>query len=166
MKRWIWSAALLTMITTETVTAQTVKTVNNLAAAEQMVYFDLDKGQTVSAADAGWDIAFHKTNISINSEKGNVSAQVIEKTSFDKLNQAPASGYIKDGKQTAVPGGSGNGWYLYNMEDHSIQPIADRVIVVKTSAGKTVKLAILSYYKDQADYNPGGFYSFQYAFFP
>ncbi|HMR90707.1 MAG TPA: HmuY family protein [Chitinophagaceae bacterium] len=145
--------------------AQNIKTVNNLAAAEQMVYFDIDKGQIVAAADAGWDIAFHKTSISVNSEKGNVSAQVVAGTSFDKLAKAPATGYIKDGKQTAVPGGSGNGWYVYNMDDHTIQPIADRVIVIKTTAGKTAKLAILSYYKDQADYNPGGYYSFQYAFF-
>ncbi len=145
---------------------QETKTIKNLNAIEGLVYFDLDKGVQTNATDPNWDIAFHKTNIQLNSEKGNVSGQILSGSSFDEVKKAPTAGFVKDGKQAAVPGGSGNGWYIYNMEDHTIQPISDRVILVKTSDKKTVKISILSYYKDMAEHNPGGYYNFTYAFLP
>lgn len=157
--------AFATILLTNTAQAQEEKKQYNLNAADGIVYYDLETNQPVAKTNKAWDISFSKTSIQLNSAEGKVEAQVVGGTSFEKLTKAPASGFKKDdANSSAILGGSGNGWYSYNMEDHTIQPIADRVIVIKTTEGKIVKLAITSYYKDQKDFNPGGYYNFKYCF--
>ncbi|MFS2189757.1 HmuY family protein [Mucilaginibacter sp. Mucisp84] len=138
----------------------TVKKVGNLNASDKVAYFNLEKGAQVNEADTaqtGWDISFQHTGIIVQNSAG---GQVIANISFDKVAAAPAAGY-KKGKQ-AIPWGSGNGWYTYNMDTHIINPITGRVILIHTAAGKYFKLVIDSYYKNGAD-GPGGYYSFHYA---
>jgi hypothetical protein len=147
-----------------TTQAQEEKKQFNLNAADGIVYYDLETNQPVAKTNKGWDIAFNKTSIQLNSADGKVEGQIVSGNNFDKVTKAPASGYKKDGATSVIPGGSGNGWYNYNMDDHTIQPIADKVLVIKTTEGKYVKLAITSYYKDQKDFNPGGYYNFKYSF--
>lgn len=154
-----------TVFSTTTIQAQEEKKQFNLNAADGIVYYDLETNQPVAKTNKAWDISFSKTSIQLNSAEGKVEAQLVSGTNFDKLTKAPTTGFKKDGASSSViQGGSGNGWYNYNMEDHTIQPIADRVIVIKTTEGKVVKLAVTSYYKDQKDFNPGGYYNFKYSF--
>lgn len=156
---------LAALLLTTAVQAQEEKKQYNLNAADGIVYYDLETNQPVTKTNKSWDIAFNKTAIQLNSADGKVEAQIVSGSNFDKLLKAPAGGYKKDAAgSNAIPTGSGNGWYNYNMEDHTIQPIADRVLVIKTTEGKYVKLVVTSYYKDQKDFNPGGYYNFKYSF--
>lgn len=141
--------------------AQDLKTINNLNASGKVAYFNLASGKEVTQED-NWDISFQKTTIALNNN-ANVTAQVAAST-FDKLDRAPAAGYKPDTEESkAIPTGSGNGWYNYNMEDHSILPIADRTIVVKATDGKKYKIKIISYNKDQKLHESSGYYTFQYT---
>jgi hypothetical protein len=88
---------------------------------------------------------------------------VLKNTSFDKVTTAPADGYIEDSAQAkAVPPGTGQGWYLYDMTNHTVNPAPGRIIVIKTASGKYAKVEILNYYKN-GDGEPG-YYTFRYAF--
>ena len=122
----------------------------------EFVYFDFSTGGTV-AQTADWDIAFKGTKIIVNggvNGTGNVSATVVLST-FDDLTEAPSADKFTQDTElaTAIPSGSGNGWYEYNPANHLISPIPGRVIVVKTSEGNYAKMEILGYYKD-APANP------------
>ncbi|WP_276481498.1 HmuY family protein [Paraflavitalea pollutisoli] len=145
-------------------TAQEVKRLANIDGSEKPAYINLVEGKAVSQY-GDWNIAFHKTTILINSGTSGSkkdSAQLVT-ASFDQLNTAPVSGYKADGDQKAIPQGSGNGWYLYDMQDHSINPIPDRVIIVKTSTGQFIKVQIINYYRNQLTSEPTGFYTIRYA---
>lgn len=138
----------------------TVKKIQNLNASDKVAYFNLEKGTEVSEADTaktGWDISFQHTGIIV---QGAAEGQVVSDAAFDKIDKAPASGY-KKGKQ-AIPWGSGNGWYTYNMDNHQITPIPDKVIVIHAASGKYYKLVIDSYYKDGPD-GASGNYTFHYS---
>ncbi|SHG78341.1 HmuY family protein [Pedobacter caeni] len=142
--------------------AQVLKTEKNLDAKSKTTFYSLEAGKIVKETEK-WDLAFNNTAIKINS-KGNVSAQILSNTTFDKVVKAPESGYKKDSQSSsAIPTGSGNGWYNYDMASHALTPIPGKVILVKTAAGKHVKLEILSYYFDEEDYNETGFYTFRYS---
>ncbi|MGN8068474.1 HmuY family protein [Mucilaginibacter sp. 22184] len=148
---------------------RTFKMVNDLDAVKQKIYFNFDKGQKVEGADTtgkDWDLVFARTVILVNSGisgKGNTTAQLLKDASFDKILKAPANGYLEDSQKTkAIPWGSNNGWYTYDMTNHSITPIPGRIIIVHTSSGKYVKVEILNYYKN-GDGDPG-YYTFKYAF--
>ncbi len=145
--------------------AQEVKNITNLNASAGAAYFNLELGKQIHtdrSHTADWDISFAKTTISLN-EKAGVTAQVVA-VSFESLGKAPAAGYRKDTDESkAIPTGSGNGWYNYNIEDHTILPIADRTIVVKTGNGKKYKIGISSYNKDGKLFEGTGFYTFRYA---
>lgn len=137
--------------------AQDVKNINNLNASQSVAYFNLSSGKEVAADVKNWDVSFQKTTISVNG-----SAQVVS-IAFDGLSQIPTGGFKTDaGSNKAIPTGSGNGWYIYNMEDHTIEPIADRTIVIKVQNGKYYKLQVISYNKDKQPHEPTGYYTFRY----
>ncbi|TDQ09522.1 HmuY family protein [Pedobacter metabolipauper] len=144
--------------------AQAIRTEKNLDAKTKTSFFNLETGKAVKETEV-WDLAFKGTTIKLNSSsKVKVTAQVLKDSSFDKVLKAPATGFKEDTQSTsAIPTGSGNGWYTYDMSTHEIQPIKDRVIIVKTSGGKVIKLDIQSYYLDQDEFGETGFYTFRYA---
>lgn len=146
--------------------AQDVKTLGNLEASNTTVYVNLAQGKEVADANGDWDIAFNRTTVLVNSGssgKGKAQGQVVSNTKFDALKKAPTSGFKSDTeKDKAIPAGSGNGWYEYDMGDHSINPIEDRVIVVKTTSGKVAKVQIQSYYHPTS--HQSGVYTIRYAF--
>ena len=171
--RNIFVLALTILLYSSRIMAQTgtgqFKMVNDLDAVKQKTYFSFDKGQRVENADTTgktWDLVFARTVILVNSGtsgKGNTTAQLIKDTSFDKILKAPVSGYQEDSQKTkAIPWGSNNGWYTYDMSNHSITPIPGRIIIVHTSSGKYVKVEILNYYKNGD--GDSGYYTFKYAF--
>ncbi|PWJ56698.1 heme-binding HmuY-like protein [Dyadobacter jejuensis] len=153
----------------------------NVAAEEKLIrdldarqgsftYFDLDKGEIVAdSSENHWDIAFSKTRIVLNGGihgSGSVQGQVLP-TSFEALRQVPTDGFKSDtDTSAAIPYGSGNGWYTYDMRFHAIVALPDRSIIVKTTEGRYVKIQIKSYYKGAPEDIPSeesSFYTFRYS---
>ncbi len=158
--------AVFALIFSATLHAQEVKTISNVDASSKTAYFNLATGKEVAEVSGDWDIAFNRTTIMVNggsSGKGNATAVVLTDTSFEKVTTYPQAGFKTDSEnEKAIPSGSGNGWYEYNMADHSINPIPGRIVVIKTSSGKYVKLEVLGYY-NKSNYNSAN-YSFRYSF--
>ncbi|GGM77651.1 hypothetical protein GCM10010967_06610 [Dyadobacter beijingensis] len=142
------------------------------ANTKSYIYFSLATGKEVPEADAktkNWDIAFSKTTIATNngtSGPGEGGAIVLEKP-FDQVSDAPKDGFKTDGDAGfAIPGGSGNSWYKYDMSVHAILPIPGRTLLVKTANGKVAKLEIISYYKGAPEDVPteeSSYYTFRYT---
>lgn len=142
------------------------------ANTKSYIYFSLATGKEVPATDAktkNWDIAFSKTTIATNSGTsgpGEGGAIVLEKP-FDQVSEAPKDGYKTDGDAGfAIPGGSGNSWYKYDMSVHAILPIPGRTLLVKTANGKLAKVEIVSYYKGAPEDVPteeSSYYTFRYT---
>lgn len=142
------------------------------ANTKSYIYFSLATGKEVPASDAktkNWDIAFSKTTIATNggtSGPGEGGAIVLEKP-FDQVSEAPKDGYKTDGDAGfAIPGGSGNSWYKYDMSVHAILPIPGRTLLVKTANGNVAKVEIISYYKGAPEDVPteeSSYYTFRYT---
>ncbi len=140
------------------------QTVANLdASGDAYTYFNLHANKVVTVEDEdadAWDLAFKGAEIKVNG-----AAQYVDEA-FEDLDEAPAKGYVKG---DALPGGSGDGWFLYQADVHVVIPVPDRVLVVKTKDGAYAKVQILSYYKDSPDGTPSGaarFYTFRYVLQP
>lgn len=142
------------------------------ANTKPYIYFSLATGKE-SPADAAkttkWDIAFSKTTIIVNggiSGPGQGGAQVVGEP-FELIKEAPKAGYKTDAESgNAIPGGSGNSWYKYDMSVHAILPIVGRTILIKTAEGKSAKIEIISYYKGAPEDVPteeASYFTFRYA---
>lgn len=142
------------------------------ANTKSYIYFSLATGKEVPAADAktkNWDIAFSKTTIATNSGTsgpGEGGAIVLAQP-FDQVSEAPKDGYKTDGDAGfAIPGGSGNSWYKYDMSVHAILPIPGKTLLVRTANGKVAKVEIISYYKGAPEDVPteeSSYYTFRYT---
>ncbi|QXD16482.1 HmuY family protein [Rhodocaloribacter litoris] len=125
------------------------------------VYFSLrENGPVVviDEADDDWDLAFNSVEVRVNG-----TGQYVDEA-FDALDEAPAGGY-----EAELPTGSGQGWYLYQFDTHTVIPIPDRVLVLRTRDGKYAKVQFLSFYRDSPDGTPSGpprYYTFRYVFQP
>ncbi len=120
--------------------------------------FDFSTG-AVTTSTTEWDIAFRGTSIIVNGgaslgtqdepeRTGNGGAYIATGT-MSSIAAADANLVVQDSDQGyAIPLGSGNGWYNYNPQAHTIEPIPGRIIVIRTRDGKYAKFEILSYYKD------------------
>lgn len=126
------------------------------------------------SASLKWDVGFNSTTIIVNggsSGPGQAATQIWVGL-YGDLAAAPESGYKQDDKTisppNAIPTGSGNGWYNYNMTTHVISAIPGRVLVFRTAEGKYAKVEIISYYKDMpanpTDASPARYYTFRYAY--
>lgn len=149
-----------------------------IGVTRKFTLFSFATGAIVANADSAttaWDLGFNGTTIIVNSGTsgpGTAGAQVVSGI-FDEISEAPETGYLTDDNTTvpvtyAIPKGSGNGWYNYDGATNVISPIAGRVILVRTSAGKYAKMEILSYYKD-APVSPSAtdadrYYTFRYVY--
>ncbi|TDE16911.1 hypothetical protein E0F88_11325 [Dyadobacter psychrotolerans] len=142
------------------------------ANTKPYIYFSFTTGKDIPATEAKttkWDIAFSKTTIAVNggtSGPGRGGAQVLEQP-FEMIKQAPEDGYKTDGESgSAIPGGSGNSWYKYDMSVHAILPIVGRTILLKTAEGKYAKIEIISYYKGAPEEVPteeSSYFTFRYS---
>jgi hypothetical protein len=123
--------------------APDIHTVNDLPAVKAKAYYSFAKGTAISGADTAgkdWDIAFQRTQMWINSGtsgKGSAKALVIKNTSFDKVAIVTATAEFKvdSDSDKAIPAGSGNGWYVYDMNNHSVNLAPGRVIIIQTGTG-------------------------------
>jgi hypothetical protein len=129
----------------------TTKTVADLDGSTTNVYYSLSTGTQITGADTAtskWDIKFKGTSIFVNSGSsgiGTTQAQIVSST-FEALTVAPTADYKTDASGTPAI----SGWYTYTNTtepQHAILTVPGKIIVVKTSDGKYVKLEIISYYK-------------------
>lgn len=167
-----------------------IQTVENLHApadrsnpdAFLYVYFNLRTGETVDAGQAdteNWDIAFRGTSLIVNSGTngpGEAGALLLD-IEFENVEIAPSDGYRQDTEEEPAITGNG-GWYTYTGNGnppHAVITHDDTTIILKTADGKHyAKLHIMSYYKDNPDYDSEEFanletrpdsqyYTFRYA---
>jgi hypothetical protein len=151
----------------------------------QFTFFSFKTGEIVAHADSAtskWDLGFNGVTIIVNSNTsgpGRAQAQIISGI-FDELTEAPETGYRADNDPApiagapnanlAIPTGSGQGWYTYDGAAMVNRPTAGKIIVVKTSDDRYVKMEIISYYKN-APANPtftneARYYTFRYVYQP
>ena len=118
------------------------------------VFVDLDEGREMKADEAfstnGWDLAFKRYEIAINSGDANptgvVEAAILKEQDFDSLSTAPADGYATGiGAQMSEVNGA-NAWFSYELSAHGIVTRSDIFYVVKSSAGAYFKFKMISYY--------------------
>lgn len=140
--------------------------------------FNVANADTLVSADsttAKWNMGFLTTTItgnSGNSGPGTTELQIVDQK-YNDIILAPLSGFKQDQEGSpAIPTGSGNGWYTYDITVHSITPNANRTILMKDGLGHYAKMSIKSYYKDAPanptflDINTTKYYTFEYYFNP
>jgi HmuY protein len=117
------------------------------------VYVDLDEGREMKPDEAfssnGWDLAFKRFDISLNSGASNpvgtVEMIVLKGVDFDALSVAPGAGFSVDTPERLFNSVEG-GWYFYDIGVHQLTTRSELVYVIKTSSGGYVKFKMLSYY--------------------
>lgn len=129
----------------------------DVAKENRYHYFSFAQGQEVTIEtpedSLDWDIAFMALNPKVNGGihgKGGVSVVRLADQDFDALEQAPAEGYLTDvmtEKQVALAFRQNGGWAAYDMTTHTVT-LPSAVFVVKTSAGKYMKVQFLGYRDD------------------
>jgi hypothetical protein len=98
---------------------------------------------------------------------------LIVDTTFDLLTTAPADSNFKiddqstSGRILSIALAPPGNFFTYDGSSRTINPVAQKTLVVKTRLGNYVKLQILSIYKDQPEkptmFSEIGYYSFRYA---
>lgn len=153
-------------------------TVNPPATAGEFTKFSFKTGAVVT--DDSWDLAFRGTTILVNGgvEVGGLvdeptrsgeASLALETGTFADISIAPVAANFKQDAagSYALASGSGSGWYTYaGAPTHAINPIAGKIIVVKTIDGNYAKMEILSYYKDQDATSDSRYYTFNYVYNP
>src|SRR5690625_1497388 len=151
------------------------------ASTGAITYYSLREHATVEDSDSastGWDLAFSGTTLYTNSGAsgpGDGGAIVLDQA-FEATTVAPSEGYNTDTDTLlAIPSGSDNGWYNYSMTTHTITPLPDKTIVMRTADGRHyAKLRVISYYKGNPDLSsdefnnstgehPSRYYTIEYA---
>lgn len=143
------------------------------------IKFSFSTGTVVTGDD--WDIAFRGTTILVNGgeqysddepARTATAGVYIASGTFNEIETVNTAEFQQDSAEgLAITTGSGNGWYNYNFENHSITPIPGKIIVVRTHDGKYAKMEIVSYYKDNPEepnpeVDPSQYYTFNYAYQP
>ncbi len=121
------------------------------------VKFSFESGGIVTGDD--WDIAFRGTTIIVNGgsatasdqpERNGNAAAYIASGIFDDINTVDTALFVQDDSDNglAITTGSGNGWYNYNSTNHTITPIAGKVLIFRTSDNLYAKVEITSFYEN------------------
>lgn len=126
-----------------------------------------------------WDIAFRGTAIIVNGgskigltdepERTADAEIAIETGTFSSITNVSSNiNFRQDATNSyGLRTGSGRGWYSYNRQTHTIEPIAGKVLVIKTHNGHYAKMEIISYYKDKTpSRDTARYYTFNYVYNP
>ena len=154
-------------------------------SAGSITYYSLVDNKVIAAADAAttkWDVAFTATKVLVNSGTSGpgLGGAFVFKGLFDDLKTIPSdSTFATDNSNAssfAIPWGSGKGWYTYDGLTTLVNPIAGRVLVIRTAAGQFAKIEIINYYKggvtlpstaaDMDKLTKQRYYTFRYAYQP
>lgn len=135
-------------------------------------YFDFESRANVDEADGAWDLGALRFNVKTNggtSGDGGAQVAVLEGTRFEDVAAAPADGWRADAASGPGVGGEGamvtpgyvfDNWFTYDMANHTLGPVADRVYVLRTPEGNDFKIEMLAYYDDAGT---PGFVRFRWA---
>jgi len=122
---------------------------------EQWEFVDLDDGRWLPAGGAdGWDIAIRRFHV--------IAAVAVADggpKDFDSLAPLPDDRYIRNTIGGDTVNAAIGRWYSYSMMSHLLTPNG-HVYLVRTTAGRVVKLQPLSYYCPGLD---GGCFTFRYG---
>lgn len=158
----------------------TDRSVHPAVASGEFVKFSFSTG-AVTTGD-NWDIAFRGTTILVNGgvatgitnepERKKDAALVLVESVFSDVKTAPLDNAFKQDAVDALALPKTT-WYSYDRTDHSIDPVAGKIIVVKTNDGHYAKMEIISYYKDMDSSNSADpvnsgaqYYTFNYVYNP
>ena len=158
----------------------TDRSVDPAVASGEFVKFSFSKGAVTT--DDNWDIAFRGTTILVNGgvatgitnepERKKDAALVLVESVFSDVKTAPLDNAFKQDviDALALPKTT---WYSYDRTNHRIDPVAGKIIVVKTNDGHYAKMEIISYYKDMDSSNSADpvnsgaqYYTFNYVYNP
>jgi len=139
-------------------------------------YYSFEDNELVVSEDGNWDLGIKGLSMIVNngiSGDGNAEAAIVQGV-FEQYNSIPETVQLKSdtAEGLAIPSGSGNGWYNYNMTTHLVSPQPGNILIIKTNGGNYVKMEILSYYKDNPPMSevnlttPSAYYTFQYVLQP
>ncbi|MEX6626174.1 HmuY family protein [Tenacibaculum salmonis] len=155
--------------------------VNPPKASGEFIKFSFKKGVIVT--DDNWDIAFRATTIIVNggestgikeepNKTGNASLLLVDGT-FSSVKTISDNAIFKQDEKDGVLALPKSTWYSYFQPAHRIDPVAGKIIVIKTIDGNYAKMEILSYYKDMDSSNSadpqnsgGQYYTFNYVYNP
>ncbi len=150
--------------------------VANLAADPEparglFTLFSLRTAKTVALADSAtdlWDIGFKGTTLIVNggsrrAGKGGVYLVEGDYGTFTGAVDEQLFAGDKSDSETAVKGGSGNGWYVYDFSTHQILPAPGRFLMIRTANGQYAKLKISDYYQTAPVAGVPRYYSFSYV---
>jgi len=172
----------------DTVSTRIIKNIIPDTVQSQFIYYSLDGDSIVpptKSATTEWDIKMaylygggktKQIDIFLNSGTVNPSGLtkgIIVDTTFDLLTTAPADSNFKiddistSGRILPISLAPPGNFFIYDGSSRTINPVAQRTLVIKTRLGNYVKLQILSIYKDQPEkptmFSEIGYYSFRYA---
>jgi len=134
------------------------------------VYFSFDAKDSVKSTQT-WDVKFATMFAPDDSTKSfafpgvalnralNVQGKIVDGTTFDAVNAAAVTGLATDKNDSTYV--IGTLALSYDPASHKLSPYANRVFVVKTASGKTVKFRILSYYNTAG---ASGYVTFEYQY--
>jgi hypothetical protein len=161
-------------------------TTKNNVSVDQWVYFSFEANAEVSGIDssnfqtsADWDIAFHSRHVRLNggaSGSGQAEALDLGERDWESVTEAPATGYIRDiwvdsilfagvGEQGPIMIGT----FLnpafetaFSVDLTTYPPTylpSRHVYVLRTRAGRYVKIMLTDYYNDKGE---SGYITFRY----
>lgn len=154
-------------------------------SAGTITYYSLESNKQIASTDAAttkWDVAFSSTKILVNNGTSGpgLGGAFVFKGLFDDLKTIPADSLFatdnSNASSYAIPWGSGKGWYTYDGLTTLVNPIAGRVLVIRTATGKFAKIEIINYYKggvtlpstatDADKLTKQRYYTFRYTYQP
>jgi hypothetical protein len=108
--------------------------------------FSFEKGGSVSASEmptSNWDLGMRLTTMIVNSGSSGTgdAGVIIQNGIFDKISEAPESGYLTDEVgNLAVKDAA---WYDYNPVTHTFAPKAGVVFIFRTAKGNYAKMEVI-----------------------
>ncbi|WBX72034.1 HmuY family protein [Tenacibaculum retecalamus] len=156
----------------------TDRSVHPAVESGEFVKFSFKSGTIVT--NDNWDIAFRGTTILVNggvptgktqepNRTGNAALTIVE-GKFSKIKTVPSAAVFKQDAANALALPKST-WYTYDREDHSIDPVTGKVLIIKTNDGHYAKMEIISYYKDMDSSNSANpansgaqYYTFNYVY--
>jgi hypothetical protein len=141
------------------------ETVLDGTAKDVWTHFDFESRAHVEPADPAddktWDVGVLRFNVKTNggtSGSGGAAVAVLDGTEFAAVTAPPTDGWVTDtatepgvgGSPDAMtsPGYAFDNWFAYDLVNHLLKPVEDRVYVVRTPEGNHFKVAMLGYYDD------------------
>jgi hypothetical protein len=109
--------------------------------SEAWRFFDFARRAILAPPDtAGWDVAFRRFHIIAADAAAEAGAHA-----FDRLDRAPATGYVTSTWGRDTTNAALRRWYDYSMLTHLLES-SRHAYVVRTRDGRYAKLEVLAYY--------------------